>query len=133
MDEASSGNASPDSPEAILDALREHREWGEDVQEAQLARLVERFPVDRLREVVRSRLRELGGADGEAILRVVEAYATPGLLQELAVALEDQPTLAPERAWGALTLLDGAGILDDYPGLVERWEELNESLEDDDS
>src|SRR5436305_13666860 len=107
MDEASTGNASPDSPEAILAALREHREWGEEVQEAQLARLVEQFPVDRLREAVRSRLRELGGTDGEAILRVVEAYATPGLLRELAEALEGQPSLAPERAWTALTLLDG--------------------------
>jgi hypothetical protein len=133
MDEVPSSNASPDSPESIFDDLREHREWSEDVQEAQLARLVESFPVDRLREVVRSRLRELGGADGEAILRVVEAYATPGLLHELAVALEDQPALAPERAWGALTLLDGAGVLENYPVLVERWEELNESLEEDDS
>src|SRR4051794_32196326 len=98
MDEASTGNGSPDSPESILDALRDHGEWGEDVQEAQLALLVERFPVDQLREAVRSRLRALGGADGDAILRVVEAYATPGLLQELAAALEVQPALSPERA-----------------------------------
>src|SRR4051812_45417674 len=42
MDELPTGDPTPDSPEAILDALRAHREWGEDVQEAQLARLVER-------------------------------------------------------------------------------------------
>ena len=71
----------------------------------------------------------LSGEDGDAILRLVEAYATPELLGELAEAIEDQPDLPPERVWGALSLLEGAGMLEDYPSLAERWEELGETLE----
>jgi len=130
MDELPTGDPTPDSPEAILGALRAHREWGEEVREAQLARLVERFPVDRLREAARDRLGELGGLDGEAVLRLVEAFATPELLVELAGALEAQPDLAPELAWGALALLEAAGILEAHPELTSRWEELNETFEE---
>src|SRR6202034_4319433 len=43
--------------------------------------------------------------------------------------LEDQPDLPPERAWGALGLLEGAGLLDSHPILAERWDELGETLE----
>ncbi len=103
MDANSPGDEASESPEAILDALRDRREWGEEVRETQLARLVEQFPVEQLREAVRGRLRMLGGADGEAILRLVEAYSTPELLEELADALEVQRDLAPERVWGRWT------------------------------
>jgi hypothetical protein len=131
MDAFSPGDDLPDDPEAMLDALRDDPGWGEDARESQLARIVERFPAERLREAVRGRLRMLGGADGEAILRLVEAYATPGLLEELAEAVEDQPDLPPERAWGALSLLEGAGLLEAYPSLADRWDELGETLESD--
>jgi hypothetical protein len=70
----------------------------------------------------------LGGGDWEAILRLVEAYASVELLEELALAIEDQPDLAPERTWEALSLLEGAGLLEDHPALMERWDELNEAL-----
>ena len=132
MDANSPGDGPSESPEAILDALRDRREWGEEVRETQLARLVEQFPVEQLREAVRGRLRMLGGADGEAILRLVEAYSTPELLEELADALEDQRDLAPERVWGALDMLEVTGVLAGHPSLLEWWEELGESLEGED-
>ncbi len=116
MDAFSTGDDPEDSPEGMLDALRDDPGSGEDARDAQLARIVERFPADRLREAVRGRLRMLGGEDGEAILRLVEAYATPELLEELAEAIEDQPDLPPERAWEALGLLEGAGVLERSPG-----------------
>ncbi len=122
-------DAAPDSPERMLDALRDHPPSGDPGRDAQLARIVERFPAERLVEAVRGRLRNLGGADGEAILRLVEAYASPELLEELAQAVEDQPDLAPERAWEALALLEGAGLLEEHPALSEWWDDLNESLE----
>ena len=133
MDATSPGDGPTDSPEAMLDALRDLPGSDESARDAQLSRIVERFPAERLREAVRGRLRLLGGEDGEAILRLVEAYATTGLLEELAEALEDQPDLPPERAWGALALLEGAGLLDGHPTLVDRWDELNETLESDDA
>jgi hypothetical protein len=64
-------------------------------------------------------------------LRLVEALATPELLDDLAEALLAQPGLAPERAWEALALLEDAGLLDRHEDLAERWDELNEALEDD--
>ena len=133
MDATSPGDEPPETPEAMLDALRDLRASGEEARDAQLSRIVERFPAERLREAVRGRLRRLGGEDGEAILRLVEAYATPELLKELAGAIEDQPGLSPERSWEALSLLEGAGLLEAHPALAERWEELNESLESDDA
>ena len=87
----------------------------------------------RLREAVRPRLRDLGGADAGCLLRLVEAYATPGSLREAGRGALGQPDLAPERAWEALSLLDGMGVLADYPELVERWDELNEMLDDEGS
>ena len=99
MDAHQPDDGSPETPESILDALRDRRDWTDDQRDRQLTRLVERFPADRVREAVRHRLRQIGGSDGDAILRLVEGYASPALLEELALALEDQPDLAPERAW----------------------------------
>ena len=52
MDAFSPGDDPPDSPEGMLDALRDDPGAGEDARDAQLARIVERFPADRLREAV---------------------------------------------------------------------------------
>jgi hypothetical protein len=123
----------PESPEAILDALRDHPEWTEPARDAALDRLVSGFPSDRVRAVIRKRLDRLDGPDAEAILRWIEAHADPELLQALAEGLSRQPDLAPERAWGALELLDGAGMLPAFPDLAERWDELNETLDEDES
>lgn len=122
-----------ETPDTILDELRDHRDWTGEVKESRLARLVERFPADRLREAARARFADLGGADAEAVLRLAEAYATPDLLAELADALVAQTDLPPERAWEALALLEGAGLLADYPELAERWDDLNESIDADGS
>jgi hypothetical protein len=121
----------PETPEAILADLRAHREWSGEAQEAQLARLVERFPADRLREAARARFHDLGKGDADAVLRLAEAFSTPDLLAELADALVAQPDLPPERSWEALALLEGAGLFDDYPELEERWEDLNETIDAD--
>ena len=91
------------------------------------------FPAEQLRGALRPRLRDLGGADGECLLRLVEAQATPELLRELAEALLGQAYLVPERAWEALTLLDGNGLLPAFPDLAERWEELTEALDEEGS
>lgn len=122
-----------ETPEAQLDAFRHHPEWTDRQREAHLLRLVARAPRERLLEAVQSRLNDLSGPAGEAVLRLVEALATPALLNALAKALEDQPALPPERAWEALELLDGAGMLDDYPELAGRRDELDETLDEDES
>ncbi len=120
-----------ESPEALLDAIRAHPEWDETRRDEHLGRLVARVPADRLLAVVRRRLDDLGGADGEVLLRLVEAHATPALLRELAAALMAQPDLPPERAWDALALLDASGLLGEFPELAERWDELDEAIDED--
>ncbi|WP_435016873.1 hypothetical protein TA3x_004454 [Tundrisphaera sp. TA3] len=125
--------APAETPEAILDELRDARDLSDEEREARLARLVEQFPADRLRVAARSRLADLGGGDAEAVLRLVEAFATPALLEDLADALLGQPGLPPERSWEALALLEGAGLLVDYPELAERLDELNETIDADGS
>lgn len=123
-------DAGPTTPDALFDELRAHPDWPERRRDAVLDRLVERFPAADLIRAVRGRLHDLGGADAETLLRLVEAHPRPDLLDALALALAAQPGLAPERAWDALAVLDGAGVLDDHPALAERWEELNETLDD---
>ena len=120
----------PETPDAILDALRDHPGWPDARREQLFDRLVARFPAGLLAEAARRRLGRLGGADGEVVLRLVEALATPELLEALAESLLDGPDLPAERAYEALDLLGGAGLLDAYPALAERWEELEELLDE---
>jgi hypothetical protein len=122
-----------DEPDAILDAIRAHPEWSDRRRDELLDRLVSGFPAEALSNVARRRLGDLSQADGEIVLRLIEASASPPLLDELARALRNQPDLAPDRAWDALALLDGADWLEANPDLAERWEELNETIDDDQS
>src|SRR5262245_51633247 len=92
-------NESIDSPRALLDALRDHPEWT-DSQRAQIFdRLIAEHEPEALLDAIQGRLNNLCGHDGEAVLRVAEAFATPELLDSLAQALTNQPELPAEREW----------------------------------
>jgi hypothetical protein len=119
-----------ESPEAFLDAIRDHPEWDDRRRDEEMERLVARVPTGPLLAAVRARLGDLGGLDGEVLLRLVEAHAAPDLLRVLAESLIAQPDLPPERAWEGLALLDGAGMLGEFPDLTERWDELAEALDE---
>src|SRR5436305_562623 len=97
----------PDEPtaKAVLDALDVHPEWDEGQREEHFNRLIERFSPEALLDATRSRLHDLGGARGEAVLRLIEAFGTPETFEALAESLASQPDLPPERAWEALALL----------------------------
>ncbi len=120
----------PESPSALFDELRAHPEWNERQRDSLLDRLVERFDAETLISAVLKRLDDLSGGDAEVLLRLVEAHPRPDLLSALAAAVAAQPNLPAERAWDALAVLDGAGVLKHHPALAERWEELNEVLDD---
>jgi hypothetical protein len=122
-----------DSPDALFDALRDHPEWSDQERDAALDALVARFAPERLIAALQPRLRNLGGGDGEALLRLVEANASPELLGALARALAAQPNLPPERTWEALAVLDACGALEGHPELLERWNDLGETLDDEES
>ena len=100
-----------ESPETLLNALADHPEWGLARRDAQLDRLVARFPPEVLSDAIGARLGDLSGDDAEAVLRLVEAIGSDGLLDALAEALRAQPDLPSEREWEALAVLDGAGRL----------------------
>lgn len=118
-----------ESPESILDAIRDHAEWTDAQRLAEFDRLIGRFEPDRLLEAARGRLLALAGLDGEAALRLLESLGSDEHLEELARALEAQPDLPAVRAWDALGLLDEAGLLERHPALAEQWDELNGALE----
>ncbi len=67
------------------------------------------------------------------VLRLVEAFADRSLLEGLAQSLLSQPNLTPERSWEALGLLQGTGLIEAYPELVERLEELDELIDAEES
>ncbi|MBX6312020.1 MAG: hypothetical protein IRY99_03740, partial [Isosphaeraceae bacterium] len=122
-----------ETPGAMLDALRDHPEWDEPRREAWFDHLIARFPPEELIAAARRRLGDLGGDDAEAVLRLIEAFGAPEVFQELAAALVAQPGLPPERAWEALSLLEATGLIEESPELAERWEELNEVIDDEGS
>ncbi len=123
-----SGDGRDEGPESILDRLRDDRALTVDDREALLNRLVERFPADRLIAAIRGRLVDLRGGDAEVILRLVEAFGDESLFDDLGDALLAQDDLPTERAWEALTLLHTSGRLERFPELLERWDDLEESI-----
>ena len=120
----------PQTPDALLDAIRDQPERPDAWRDRQFERLISRFPPEQLADTARRRLDSLGGADGAIILRLVEALASPELLESLAEALLAQPDLPAESAYPALDLLRGADLFVAYPELAERWEDLDETLDD---
>jgi hypothetical protein len=127
---AGEAESEPPTPEILLDALRQHPEWSASERVAQLDRLITGFPSARLLASIRARLGDLGGPDAEIMLRILEGYGSPDDLRALADALRNQPGLAADRAWEALALLADAGLLEEYRELSERWDELEEGLDE---
>jgi hypothetical protein len=116
---------------ALLDGLRDHPEWTDAERADVFDRLIAECSQPALLAAVQGRLGDLRGHDGEAVLRLLEAFAPPELLPTLAHALVGQQDLPAERAWEALGLLHDHGLLEAYPSLAERWDELNEAFDDD--
>ena len=130
MDAMSAGDDRRETPESLLDAIRTGPALGADDEERSLNRLVEGWPVDRLLQAIQGRLDDLGEADGGIILRLLEVHlASFSMADKLASALIRQPDLAPDRAWEALALLDSVGRLDAFPELLERWDEINDTID----
>ena len=119
-----------ETPATILDAIRGRPDWPEARRDEAFERLIARFTPAELAEEAKGRFGDLGGADGSVVLRLVESLATPDLLEALAGAIRGGAELPAERAYEALDLLDGAGLLEAYPDLAERREELEEVLMD---
>lgn len=118
------------APESLLDRLRDHADWDDAKRAAVFERLITRFPPERLLDALRDRFDNLDGGDGEAILQILEAFGTTEILAELATALGRQPELSPERAWVFLALLESADVLDDFPELRERYQDLGETFDE---
>lgn len=122
----------PETPLKILEAIRANPQWSSARRDAMLDGLIRRFPLAELADVVETRLNDLSGPEAEVLLRLVEAIGSDDLIRDLATSLERQPDLPPERAFEALAVVDGAGLLGDYPELTARWDELAELLEEED-
>ena len=133
MDQISSSAPPEETPESILEAIRSGPAPRPEEEDQRLNHLIERFPTQRLRSAIRSRLDSLGEADGAVVLRILEAHLDPEMVDALALALIRQPELPPDRAWEALALLETSGQLDRYPELVERWDELNDAIDPEDA
>lgn len=112
--------------EVSLMELRETKEPTEEGGDDLFERLVRSFPPVELRTAARCHLEDLRGPDGEMALRLIEAFGDEGDREALAHALQTQPDLRLDRAWQALSLLEAAGHLEDYPDLAERWAEFDD-------
>lgn len=126
------GDGRDPGPGALLDAIRAHPAWTDSQREAALDRIVSDHDARAICAAVVPRLNRLEGADGETLLRLVEAYPEPGVVRALGKALEAQADLPPERAWQALTVLENVGAIADFPGLAERLADLQQLFEEDD-
>jgi hypothetical protein len=122
----------PQTPGSMLDAFRSHPEWTARQKDLHLGRIVERFRPEEVAKVVQERLVDLNGDDAEPMLRLVEMNPSPNLARVLGQALLEQPELSLERAWDALSVLEGTSLLGEFPELVDRWEEMKEEFDVDD-
>ncbi len=116
---------------ALLDALRDHPEWDEATRAGTLDRLVGGFDRGILIEAIGPRLADLSGGDFEALVRLVESLADPGLFEALADGLVSQPDLDADRAWEALGVLEGSGRIEARPELLDRLAEIEDLISSD--
>jgi hypothetical protein len=116
-----------ESPESLLDAIRDRRDWNDADRDEALDRLVTRFDPERIREALASRLDQLDGDHGAAVLRLIEAFGTPALLRGLLAALERRLDLPPERTWETFSVLAASGPLPE--SLSELIEDIEEAIE----
>jgi hypothetical protein len=121
----------PNSPGGLLDAIRDRRDWSDADRDEALDRLVTRFDPDTIRETLATRLDQLDGHHGAAVLRLIEAFGTPELHRGLLAALETRLDLPPERIWEAFSILGASGPLpEDLAALGEDIEEAIDGHDD---
>ena len=113
----------------MLDELRDRADWDDDRRFAVLDDAIARFEPEVVARAVRPRLADLSGRDGEVLIALVESLAQPELLETLARAVADQPGLAPDRLWLAFDALEGTGLVEADPDLLQRRDDLDEMIE----
>ncbi len=122
-----------ETPEQILDSLRDHVEWTETERDAAFDRMIQSADLDVLETVAVLRLGNLALADGDAVLRLIEAIGSEDVLTALGQALLGQSDLSADRDWHALSILSDAERLGEWPDLAERFAELEEIFEEADT
>jgi hypothetical protein len=106
------GDDGSDSPDALLDAIRDRSDWSDAERATALDRLVASNSPEQIRRALPGRFGDLSGPHGEAVLALLEAFTTPELLDTLADTLDRQTDLSAERAGEILNLLAATGFLD---------------------
>jgi hypothetical protein len=119
-----------------------HRPPDEPSTGSGLARTAETPPLD-LDRIIRENSREelaswlvprmqgLVAVDVASLLQLVEYVDDQDVYRSLARAIEGLPELPLEATWEALAVIEGAGILDEFPTLGELWTELAEVVDED--
>jgi hypothetical protein len=121
-----------EKPEVILDRLPVVMRTDEAMCAEIVEQLITAFPIGRLREAVLPRLGDLRGVRGGVLLQLAAVFADEELGIALAEALSEQPDLPADRAWEALEIVQGLDLLDRYPELAIRQEELDDLIGEDD-
>jgi hypothetical protein len=123
----------PSTAAELLDAMQVCPAGDSSKVEDLFQQLIARCDPDEIQTALSGRIANLEGPFGEVVLRIIEAFGTPELYDELARSVDRQPDLPPDRAWEALSLLAGAGLVDGFPDREGRYEELEELLGDSES
>ncbi len=116
-----------------LESFRRHPEWTERERDKRFEAMVARFSETELLAAATSRVTDLTGFDVDPIIRILEAWGGGEDWAMLAAAVARQRDLPADRSWEILSVLDGFGLVESSPSLVERWHELNDEFETDDS
>lgn len=124
------GLSVPDTPEEILNALRDNPNWSESAFDEAFDRLIQSADLQTLESIAVRRLGDLSQNDGEAILRLIESIGSDDLLTALGHTLLTQGELSAERDWQALSILADAERLGEWPDLAERFTDLVEIFEE---
>ncbi|WZO99567.1 hypothetical protein EP7_001174 [Isosphaeraceae bacterium EP7] len=102
-----------------------------DAPPLDLERVIREHPREDLAAWLGPRIQSLVATDIIALLQLVEYVDSQDVYRALAHALEENPALPPEAIWEALAVIEGAGILEEFPALGELWDELAEVVDED--
>jgi hypothetical protein len=116
-----------------IDAFRRHPEWSDGERDKHFENMVAQFSKVELLASAMARVKDLTGLDAEPIVRIVESLGASEHWTQFADAVARQRDLPVDRAWELLSVLDGLGLIESTPSLAERWHDLNEEFEQDDS
>lgn len=109
---------------SLADSVGEETAWDE---------LLSRFDRKELVVLAAAEFADLRGESADFAIDLAARLGDDGLLGRLARSLEESPGPPLDRAWSALEVLEGTGLIERSEGLIQLRDDLIEAVDGDDA